>query len=365
RRARIADYPYVAIALSCRSTLRDVVVPADLDALGLPHTVHPGFDGHEVEALERYLRDVPHALPRTPLLLPAFSNPLFVKLYAEGLRARARRSGQPITVAGTQHRSAVFDLFLDARAEVICDQLPLDRTTKPVHRAVALLAARMAETGREVLDREEARSIANAFAPSRTDYPDTMLGKLQAHGVLAADRYYIPRDEPRVGVAFPYQAFSDDRIVRAVLDRHQKELDGLRSSGRLAADSPLRDWLQGASPALQEAATVVLPELAGVELIDVLETAASTIDPPDDRSRPPREATSVTPRTVDLLNQAIQGFGEERAALDAVIAVTTQPHHPLNADRLHLNLLGLPRPQRDAWWGVHIYSALQEHGPLH
>ena len=378
--AQVSDYPHIAIALSCRSTLRDVVLPSDLDALRLPFTSHPGFDGHEIEALEQYLRDVPHALPRTPLLLPAFSNPLFVKLYAEGVEARARRSGAPVTVAGTQHRSAVFDLFLDTRAEPICDQLHLDPTTRPVHHAVDNLAVRMAQTGREVLDRDEARTIVDAFAPGKRDYPDTMLGKLHAHGVLATDRYFIPGDEARTGVAFPYQAFSDDRIVRAVLDLHQPEIDELRSTGRLATGTPLRQWLHTASPALQEAATVVLPELAGVELIDILEAATPPASgTPGNRSGlrrhmlfrallstlPLREATSVTPRTVVLLNQAIQEFRLAHETLAAVLTVTTEPSHPLNADRLHRNLVGLTRPWRDAWWGVHIYPTLQEHGPLH
>jgi hypothetical protein len=109
--AQVADYPHVALVVSCRDTMRDVVLPSDLNTLELPSTVHPGFAGHEIEALERYLRDVPHALPRTPLLLPAFSNGLFVKLYADGLSRRAQYSTSTVSVSSTQHRSGVFESF--------------------------------------------------------------------------------------------------------------------------------------------------------------------------------------------------------------------------------------------------------------
>jgi hypothetical protein len=275
-----ADYPHVAVALSCRDTMRDVVLPADLDIWQLPRTVHPGFDGHEVEALEQYLRDVPHALPRTPLLLPAFSNPLFVKLYADGLRARAGRSTAPAVVSGTQHRSAVFDTFVDTRADIICTRLHLDASTRPVHDALRALAERMAATGRDVLQRHEARSIVDQFAPGKTDWPNTMLGQLVTNGVLTSDRYHIPNNQPVAGVAFTYQAFSDDRIVRAALNLHGDDTRQLASARSLPATSALRRWLREASPNLQEAASVLLPEFTGVELIDVVDAA----DPPSDAS---------------------------------------------------------------------------------
>ncbi|MER7278013.1 hypothetical protein ABT369_26580 [Dactylosporangium sp. NPDC000244] len=367
--ARVAQYPHVAVVVSCRDTVRDVVLP-DLRTLDLPVTEHPGFDGVEVEALEQYLRNVPHALPRTPLLLPAFSNPLFVKLYAEGLRARAARSTKPVTVSGSQHRSEVFELFLDTRAEIICDQLRIDRAGRPVHRAVSALATRMADNGRDVLDRDEARVIVDAYAPGKTEWPDTMLGKLVSHGILAADRYYVPDADPRLGVAFSYQAFSDDQIVRAILDRYASDVDALTADGRLPEDSLLRRWLQDAAPGLQEAATVLLPERTGVELIDVLDVSVDPTRPYGlfrglCDTLPLRAADGVTARTVALVEHGLASPGLDRAAMRSILAVTTEPDHPLNADWLHTRLLTMERTVRDVWWAPRIYDTLSEHGPLH
>jgi hypothetical protein len=376
--SRIADYPHVAIVFSCRTTLQDVAVPSNKERLGLPTTIHQGFSGRETEALERYLHDVPHALPRTPLLVPEFSNPLFVKLYSQSLEARAQRSHQPVAVSGHQHRSAVFELFVDSRSELICDQLQLDPASLPVHHAIDALAVRMAETHNEVLDRDEARTIVNAFAPDRTQHPNTMLSKLQAHGVIATNRYSAPHEEPRAGVGFTYQAFSDDRIVRAVLSEHADDVARLTAGHKLDASAPLRQWLQAASPTLQEAATALLPELTGQELIDILKADTDTTAQPRSTTARPRRLFrsllttlalrtpgSVTPRTIALINIALQRFHFKAEALDAWIAVTSESEHPLNADRLHRNLLQLRRSDRDAWWGTHIYSALHDNGPLH
>ncbi|WP_125727664.1 hypothetical protein [Kibdelosporangium aridum] len=381
--AQTADYPHVAVVVSCRDTMRDVVLPSDLDRLDLPSTVHPGFNGHEVEALERYLRDVPHALPRTPLLLPAFSNGLFVKLYADGLSKRARRTTTAVPVSSTQHRSAVFESFVDLRAEIICERLKLDPASRPVHRAIQTLAERMAATQRDVLEREDARALVDAYAPGRTEHPNTMLAQLISNGLLTSDRYYVPQQEPLAGVGFTYQAFSDDRIVRAVLQQHRDEADLLSQTGSLSADSPLRRWLTAASPNLTEAASVLIPEMTGFELIDVLDAGNPNVDASGTRREqrksirrvtllrallitlPLRDASTVTPRTVELVDQALREHSVEGPALDAVLAVATEPGHPLNADRLHDQLVALSRVRRDAWWGPRIYATLSAAGPLH
>jgi hypothetical protein len=376
---RVTDFDHIAVVFSCRTTMKDIVLPADVHTWVLPISDHPGFRGREVEGLERYLADVPHALPRTPLLQAAFGNPLFVKLYAESLRKRAA-AARSVAVVGGAHRSEVFMDFLDGRAEAICHELGLDSALRPVHRAVKALAERMASSGFEVLPRDEAAAIVTPMAPYATAWPRTMLGQLISRGVLATDRYPRPGAEPDAGVAFPYQAFSDDLVVRAALELHADELAGFPNNLPLVAESPLRLWLEDASPNLREAATIILPELVEVELIDVLGASgtASQDGVPDERSSsryelfralartlPLRSGSSVTPRTRDLLNKTLEHGVDNAAMLDAVVAVSTEPGHLLNATSLHRTLTALEANERDAAWSSYTYGAYQEVGPLH
>ncbi|WP_327321074.1 hypothetical protein OG735_40965 [Streptomyces sp. NBC_01210] len=372
----LAGYRHIALAVSCRSTFSSLVVP---DRFNGPASVHSGFAGREMEGLESYLRGNPAALPNTPLLASVFTNPLFVKLYADSL-SRSQNQSTAGSGGRPRDRSAVFDAYVDHRAEAICTRLGLDPLERPVHRAVDALASHMAAEHLSVLPRGEARDLADACAPAATAWPDTMLGQLLAQGIVSNERTYGA--EAGIGIGFPYQAFSDDRVVRSVFAAHQDEIESLRQGRQLAADSPLRNWLREAAPNYQEAASILLPEQAGTELIDLL---ASPPGPTTDTSGPDgradmqhyllarsfletlplRSTRSVNERTIALLNETAARHGRNSDVLEAVLAVTAEPGHLLNADRLHQVLARRPRPERDAWWGVETYPMVWDVTALH
>ncbi|QEU83463.1 NACHT domain-containing protein [Streptomyces viridosporus] len=373
--AQAEPYDHVAVVVSCRSSLKDVVLPADVSAHHVPCTDHPGFAGHEVEALESYLQKAPSALPRTPLLAPAFSNPLFVKLYCESLEALPEK--QRGIAARTQHRSAVFDSFLQRRAHQIHLALHLDVGERVVQRAVKELAWQMARAGREVLSQQQVREITAPFAPHLTRWPDTLLGQMVAHGVLASERFRTVDGQPEAGYGFGYQAFSDDRIVDAMLAEHAAEVEAAAATGTLAPESPLRTWLEAASPNLVEAATVLLAERTGRELIDLLGAGQDAdTDGHSVRNRfalyvslvrtlALRDARSVGRRTAALLEQAADQFDLGPMVLEATMGVSAQTEHLLNADHLHRTLCAMAPADRDVKWGIPIYDVLDRSGPLH
>ncbi|MER8199472.1 hypothetical protein ABTY00_36810 [Streptomyces microflavus] len=371
---RLAGYRHIALLVSCRSTFRSVVVPDRFDG---PVSVHSGFAGREMEGLESYLRGSAAVLPNTPLLASVFTNPLFVKLYADSLSKSQERGGSD---GHPRDRSAVFDAYVDHRAETICTRLGLDPLERPVHRAVDALASRMAAARLSVLPREEARALADAYAPAATAWPDTMLGQLLAQGIVSNERTF--KAEQGTGIGFPYQALGDDRVVRSVFAAHRDEVDSLRGGRSLAVDSSLRSWLHQAAPNYQEAASILLPEQTGTELIDLLaDSPPSATDAAGPGRReagrgfllarsfletlPLRSTPSVNERTIELLNETAARHGRNSDVLEAVLAVTAEPGHLLNADRLHRVLLRKPRPERDAWWGVETYSLLRDVTALH
>ncbi|MFE5858902.1 hypothetical protein ACFQ61_37515 [Streptomyces sp. NPDC056500] len=83
------------------------------------------------------------------------------------------------------------------------------------------------------------------------------------------------------------------------------------------------------------------------------------------KTLPLRSTRSVNERTVELLNETAARHGRISDVLEAVVAVTAEPGHLLNADRLHATLAKMPRPERDAWWGVETYSMLWDVTALH
>ena len=129
--AEIKRNPWISLGVSVRSIFRSIVLPAD----GLPGVAeieHRGFEHRELEATERFFDAFGLDQPRVPLLMPEFSNPLFLKLYCEGLEGLGLKA--PPT--GETHASVVFERYLKAKAARIVSRLKLDPAIRPVETAV-------------------------------------------------------------------------------------------------------------------------------------------------------------------------------------------------------------------------------------
>ena len=83
----IARSTWLGIAVSVRSTYESVVVPEHLHASQLKRVVHHGFQEHEFEAVRRFFAHF-GIQPTIPLLLPEFTNPLFLKILCRSLKAK-------------------------------------------------------------------------------------------------------------------------------------------------------------------------------------------------------------------------------------------------------------------------------------
>jgi hypothetical protein len=95
--AELSNKPWIDVGLSVRSSFLRVVLP-DGDRLPkLARVDHPGFRGRELEATERFFDHFGIQQPRVPLLTPEFTNPLFLKLYCEGLKGLGLTA--PLTVS--------------------------------------------------------------------------------------------------------------------------------------------------------------------------------------------------------------------------------------------------------------------------
>jgi len=348
----LEPFPNVALAVSYRSTYQDLVLPDDATQLPVARRTHRGFFGHEMQALERYLARIPHALPRTPLLVPDFSNPLFVKLFAAVYADLA--PGEPVPVVGS-NRTGVFGAFLRGRAKRINARLALNPAEQVVEHAVDALAIHMARAGREVLPRAAADAVVRSFAPHLTAWPNTLFGQLLAEGVLVADRAVFTDGEVTEGVSFPYQAVTDHLVANAALTLYEDETARLSPTRPLAPDASLRAWLEAASYGLLLAAGILLAEDHGVELIDVLGLAEPIPgievrqpsrrrhdDPAERRAQlrwqllrqlpdsiTLRTPNAVTQCTVELLNVAMRDADVHTEAWQAVLSVACEPDHPL------------------------------------
>ena len=174
---------------------------------------HRGFAGREVEATEGFFQHFGLQAPRVPLLLPEFLNPLFLKLYCEGVTASEDHSADD-----HPHISEVFDRFLRTKEIALCQRLSLDRRSRPLRAAIDLLSSEMVATRSEYVSYPWATDAFGALAPSRDRWPDTLLGVLLSEGVLSRDLVWIAEDGVHEEVVrLTYQRLSDYRAADAIL----------------------------------------------------------------------------------------------------------------------------------------------------
>lgn len=159
---RIANKSGIGIAVSVRRSYEDLVVPPGLTTNALTRVVHEGFSEHEQKAVHKYF--VHYGIqPTTPLLVPEFSNPLFLKLFCQGVRGE----GMTQVPVGIRGITAILDMLLDAtnRRLAVPDRMDYDRAKDPVRRAISAVVQLMAEREDCYLPRDIAADAVNAVHP--------------------------------------------------------------------------------------------------------------------------------------------------------------------------------------------------------
>jgi hypothetical protein len=358
-RRRLTASGWVGFAVSCRSTYLDLVEPPTGPDKAFARIEHVGYRGREFEATAAIFAAHGVQQPGVPLLMPEFTNPLFLKLYCQGLK------DEPSAAAGSDHLSMVFDRFVAGRKTRIEHKLQLNPRLDVVGRAITAFAERLAEDGRNELPYEAAAALVDGFAPYLHKHPDTLLETMHSEGLLAVERGWIEeRGEREEVVLFPYQRFSDHLVLRAFLDRRLPTAAPEAARAAFAHGEPLAVWLEDAPAGLIEALAVQLPERWGLELPDLTaglheEEGWSWLDHRAwegfTMSLVTRDRSAFSDRTEVLINESLRV--RANAVLDTLISVAADPDHPYNGARLHSFLARMPLPERDAFWSKLTYHA--------
>ena len=361
--AEINRSPWTSIGVSVRSTFRSIVLPAD-GLSGVAEIEHRGFEHRELEATERFFDAFDLDQPQVPLLMPDFSNPLFLKLYCEGLRDL----GLSAPPTGETYVSDVFDRYLQAKAKRIVSRLNLDPGTQPVEAAIDAFCKALARESRDSLARERSTELINAFAIGRDQWPDTLLGQLLSEGVLTAD---VTRRRAAGGpvevIRFTYQRFADYRVASTLLEPSSGNPQRLRVS--LVAGRSLRRRVLKAPAGWIEALAVLIPERFDIELLEAANWRLDSFtryqwNRAFVKSVATRWPSSVTEQTRVLLSR-ISRQSRKLSALvrETLLTVALLPEHPLR-DVLHERLKVWPMPTRDVAWSIPTYSAFDAGGTL-
>ena len=362
--AEVAPTPWISVAVSVRSTFLKMVLPHD----GLNNVIeveHPGFDGQELEATERFFDVFGLEQPRIPLLTPEFTNPLFLKLYCESLHGMSLSAPQ----LGEVHLSQTFEQYLKQKESRITQHLRMDPELRPVRKAIDMFSKALIQVNRETLPYENASHLIDTCGHGHCEWPNTLFGQLLSEGVLSKDLAWDSgANEQSQVVRFTYQQFADYQVVSILLDPFGTDVASLQQA--LFPGEPFHQTILNAPPNWLEALAVLVPERFGIELQDAAiwdhnSYIQQSWDVTFVESIKIREPSATTRRTCSLLaevrkrNPDLKDF-----ILETRLSVATQPRHRLNAHSLHEALKAMSMPDRDLVWSIPTYDTLDEGGPL-
>ncbi|MEU8251376.1 hypothetical protein [Nonomuraea sp. NPDC048916] len=371
-RAAIAPYPHVALAVSCRDTYQNLVLEGEEGSYYVRRT-HPGFAEREVEATQRYFAHYGLEAPKIPLLTPEFTLPLFLRLYCESLSQTDARS----IPAGHQGRVAIFERYLAAKISTVSRRFrpnvssgyELDAANTQVSRVLDALLDELSRLGRESMSTSLAEATAREALHGSSFDATRIIGLLQEEGVLTRERLYMGNGNFDEGIRIVFQAFADFLLLKRRLVLSDDPLN----------DQAVRSWLaDDCSWGINEAATVLFPEVYGVEVPDFLGIKPTTgpkreedraVREQHNRARqlyrslvetlPYRDSQAISQRTIDLLNDA-QPYLLRDEFYRVLFTLAPQPGNRLNGNGLHQYLLRQRMPRRDSDFGFATYHELSE-----
>lgn len=364
----LQNFPRVSLAVSCRDTYESAIVPGEmLDELDMARVVHRGFEGHEYDTSKIFFFEYNIENLGSPLLIPEFSNPLFLKLFAKGLH----NMGLTKIPKGLQGITRLFSFYIDSVDHILAKKLGYDEADHLARKAVEALVGHMADRHTPWLERQQAKQLVGTIRPEPQGqkYERTLYRNLIHEGLLMEDLHWSRDNADRIQITrFAYERLANHLTIahwtKNITDSKSlseicQEIDPLR---RLVSEEPFAQrhggWLYALS--------IQAPEKAGCELIDAF---------PDTKrwhisrmaflsSLMWRNPKSVTAAAKEFLSELWKTPRFRNDTYDVMLMVSAEPGHLLNSMSLHQHLSEFNLADRDAVWSIYLHENYGDNGPI-
>lgn len=359
-------YPWIAIAVSVRSSYEEWIIPAGLAPDKLIKHIHQGFAGHEYDAAKAFFEHYGIQLPAMPILTPEFQNPLFLRCFCIGFQNKGL-TGIPTRIQGI---SSVFSFFLDAVNKKLSEPelLNYDRSSCLVSKATSKLAEWISQTNAYMIPREEAKAMCDSLLPNR-GYEQSLFRHLLSEGVLIETGFYGDDSEFQEMVMFSYERLADHMVMRKLIDEY---VDLQKPETSFAKDQPLGRYFEDEKACWRNRGLLDALAIQGPEVLkrEIFELIPSVQD-----SRPVcgafiksliwRDQATFSEACLPYIDAHIACKGRLNSEfLNTVLTTAPIPDHPFNADFLQGTLIKMEMAERDAWWSIFLHDNYGEKGSI-
>lgn len=355
-----SKYPWLGLVLSIRDSYEALIVPNEfLKENKLVKIVHSGFKGFEYQASSFFFAQHGIAMPRVPLLHPEFSNPLFLKLFCEGLS----RSGLHQIPEGYNGITRIIDFFLESIDKKLAQPAHFDypEGRKMIRKVIDGLIEHKLKNDLGAVPYEDAYDIEDRIL-SKFSSKRRFLDALISEGVLSKNLFWKEKGEYEEGVYLAYERFEDHLTASYLLDKY------------LASDTQESIFKQGGvlfkyieeafyKRGILDAFSIQVPERTEKEFYELIDKEKEGDDDVVESfiySLLWRKPESIQDKTNEYINKYILTYqGTFDSFFQMVYAVSADPSHLYNADRLHNFLMQLSLADRDGLWTIYLHN--QDH----
>ncbi|WP_174278319.1 hypothetical protein [Sphingomonas bacterium] len=338
-------------------TCRDIFIE---DALGaaaddLPSFTHVGFAGREYDAAYAFAAFYKVGPPAEVVAQPEFANPLFLHLVC---RAAVNMKWDRIP-GGQISLTKLIAAILDGANGKAAELLDFDvRIENPVRAGALALAKAMGQKGVRLLPLVDAQTTLAGIWPSQG------ASRSLLRAMEEADLVSVGSDSGALFLRFAFERLGDVLIAQAsIADQDKTTISERFFSGDLAALVATAAAVSE-NAGLIQAYSILLPELHGIEIADLLSGTATHLEVTMLALGVLawRDLASFT-STAWILHHG--RFVDLIDVLGLVLAVAAVPGHPVNAEWLDSRLRSYQQLDRDALWTEALKRAWERGGAGH
>lgn len=338
----IKAYPWLGLVMSVRTTYTRAIFGEEKRESFL-WLLHSGFENRSFDAIKLFFKNSGISLPSVPLLLPEFKNPLFLKLFCDGLH----KNGLTKIDEGLQGISSVLSLFLEGVEKALAQKKKTLPELHVVRKAVNVLIDYQVEHLTTEVPLDEAFKLTDSVKTDKFSDGE-LLYELVSYGVLARNMRYKADGQYEEVVYLSYERFNDFLTAQRLLETSDNAENAIRKLIQEGHDL----WYYGG---IVESFAVIIPEKEGREVYEVLPEYKDNDIIVDSvlKSLLWRKTSTIDQKLVDYFNEVMSG---ERFTnfIATLIQVSAIKNHYFNAEFLHRNLMRWKMAERDYRWSINL-----------
>lgn len=346
----IRKYEWLGLVLTIRDSYKKLIFPEEeRTTLNMVEHSHYGFSNLEYEASKLFFENYKIELPNVPLLHPEFQNPLFLKLFCEGIN----KAGLSRIPDGLHGITSIIDFFVKNVNKVLANhkRVEYSESLNLVQKSIFTLIKYKVDNQLRYVPYEKAYQVIDE-AISTFINKKGFVDELIVEGVLSKNIYWKDENDYEEGVYLAYERFEDHLTVQYLIDQYPNIEQEFNQEGKLFSYVKDENEIYR-NQGLIEAFSIQIPEKIGCEFHDII---------PEYKDKYPiveAFVESLLWRKVDTINDESKRYVNECVFLyqesydlfwETILTVSGIPGHYFNAHFLHGYLMKFSLVDRDLHW---------------